>query len=414
MTIWYRSATIVPVNALNTSSNGGVVEMNVHAPTATSPHLVKDHDPAERYRARRIIEAQRLGITPDEDVREFTLGRDREMDTLSNWLESDSMNSGAFLIEGAYGVGKTHLLDFIAIKAQENGYASARVQMDPNETPFNEPRRVYAEVVQKLTYTYQGETRHLLRNFLTDAFSAGYDAEDHQYFRMVRRDRYRIPDIVWEWIEAQGQATKPQVEAKDKKHYRTLYKPSCAYNVYTYLLSSLSWIAYNWLGLKGLLVLFDESESFSLASTQTRALRAGQFVEALMRTAQDDPMMMKTGSRIGLSQSHRDTCEYTRDIPFSYARPARLKLAFAFTDLSDLRDRVRGTREVQSLSLQPIASNTHLREAYDKIRHLYCLAYDLNIKKTPDDFDRVLRRSTLTRTFIKGCVESLDEWSAYP
>ncbi len=404
--IWYNTRDLVLIDAVP-KTNETASQANNHKPMQT-PKLstLSSEQLEERYKARRIIEALRLGITPYDHVRDFTFGRDVEMNTLTQWLNDDKPSGGTMLIEGSYGVGKTHLLDHISVHAQDLGYATARVQMDPQETPFNEPRLVYANIVQDLTYYYKEETRHGLRSFLTDAFDAGYKASDHEYFRHVYNSLNSwYEDKVWEWIEAKG-PTRPNGFSQN---FSVMYSQILAYNLYTYLLSSLSWIAHEYLGLSGLLILFDEAESFSLANTQIRASRAKQFVEALIRTSQNDHIMLETGKKV-YNNYRLEVHSHTCNLPFAYANPAHLKLVFAFTDLSDIRYIVNRVGNVPNLFLNPI-DNKNYYIAYDKIRYLYGLAYDMNAEDADDSFIQTNKIRESTRTFIKACVETLDERS---
>ena len=97
--------------------------------SAITPHVppaVSD----ERFKSRRMIEAFRLGTVPYDCVREFTFGRDRETQSLMDWLDEPEENG--LLVVGEYGTGKTHLLHYAYGQALQKGFAVAYVEMDPN------------------------------------------------------------------------------------------------------------------------------------------------------------------------------------------------------------------------------------------------------------------------------------------
>ena len=66
--------------------------------------------PEERFEARKIIEALRLGIVSHGQVDEFTFGRDKAIGQIKEWL--NTQNRRSLIISGEYRVGKTHLLDY--------------------------------------------------------------------------------------------------------------------------------------------------------------------------------------------------------------------------------------------------------------------------------------------------------------
>ena len=74
----------------------------------------------DKKTAPKAIESLRKGIPPDGLVREFTVGREDEIEDLSSRLK-DNVGT-ALLLKANYGSGKTHLLRFIREEALENDY----------------------------------------------------------------------------------------------------------------------------------------------------------------------------------------------------------------------------------------------------------------------------------------------------
>jgi len=79
-------------------------------------------------KARRVVEALRMGIPPDGYVRHFTVGRETEIGSLQDRL--NKAKPGALLLRANYGSGKTHLLRYVHESALEAGYAVSFVELD--------------------------------------------------------------------------------------------------------------------------------------------------------------------------------------------------------------------------------------------------------------------------------------------
>ena len=87
--------------------------------------------PKERFEARKIIEALRLGIVSQGQVDKFTFGRDKAIGQIKEWLNTTDI--GSLIISGEYGIGKTHLLDYLYSSVLKSNWAVAKVELDPNE-----------------------------------------------------------------------------------------------------------------------------------------------------------------------------------------------------------------------------------------------------------------------------------------
>jgi len=78
--------------------------------------------------AQRVIESLRKGIPPYGYVRYFTVGREPEISQLTDRLRQGQPS--ALLLKANYGSGKTHLLRFIREVALAEGYAVSSVTLD--------------------------------------------------------------------------------------------------------------------------------------------------------------------------------------------------------------------------------------------------------------------------------------------
>jgi chromosomal replication initiation ATPase DnaA len=71
----------------------------------------------DSFQAQHIIESLRLGIPPEGYVRQFTVGRTKEIEDLIKRLQVH--NETAVLLMANYGSGKTHLLKYIREESLE-------------------------------------------------------------------------------------------------------------------------------------------------------------------------------------------------------------------------------------------------------------------------------------------------------
>ncbi|GAB4367742.1 MAG: hypothetical protein Kow00121_06300 [Elainellaceae cyanobacterium] len=98
---------------------------------------------------QQAIESLRLGIPPEGHVRYFTVGRLKEINTLTTTLQQPS--STALLLKANYGSGKSHLLKFIRETALKEGYAVSSVTLDAKSAVrFNRMDQIFGAVCRGL------------------------------------------------------------------------------------------------------------------------------------------------------------------------------------------------------------------------------------------------------------------------
>lgn len=356
----------------------------------------------ERLRARRIIEALRLGIVPYDCVEDFTFGREAETEAITTWLETADESS--IFVVGQYGAGKTHLLHYACGIALRKGYAVAWVEMDPNEAPFHKPKRVYNRLVTSFRYRSPSDGR--LRNFrafLREVLGR-HALRDHLYFRLLGQNPQK--ETVWLWIEGNEASLRPVDEGSNwiyaldvYSSFPPLYNYSTAANIYTYLLSGMGWAASEVLGLRGLLLIFDEAETISISQYQYQMQRGKNFIEALLSVADNEEDLLKHPERSTLDYCKKGLAQ---NIPFLYRKPSGLKLLFAFTDVQ-IQTRYR------IVQINPLSDDV-LRQIFENICLLYSEAYDYtDIDVMMESiYARLTDGGGRTRAFVKGSVEALD------
>ncbi len=354
--------------------------------------------------SRRIIEALRMGIVPDAEVARFTFGRDQEINALKAWIHDQ--NDGSRFIVGAYGTGKTHLLNYLRTTALQAGYAVALVEMDGLEAPFSRPKRVYSQVVQNLQVPIpEKQTWQRFRDFLRRVRRKGL-LSDHPYFRHIQPDT--VDEHIWHWIEGREDVHRPRVDKADYRDLPGLYNHGTAANIYCNLLSGLGWICRQ-IGLKGLLLIFDEAETLFTRATYTASQSSYNFLEALVAVADNT-----TGMTEDPETKRYKFAAHAKDVPFQYRNPSGLKLALAFTDISNLRYSST-LHDVEVLYLEPLGDEA-LVSVFEEILQLYQKAYRFSNQHLPleDLYEIVARKAETTRQKIKAFVEALDLMRFYP
>jgi hypothetical protein len=266
----------------------------------------------------RVLEAMRLGVVPSSSIDVYTVGRDVEVGQVQADLGKAKTGDGAvraFL--GDYGTGKTHLLQLAEERALEENFVTARVVLDPRETPPSHPKRVYRDLVNSLQFP---DRPHDDRAGLAPLFVKAVDDEETRETFDVRRGKgdrdERLADgmhlylspamsyfrelvaedarenitgvdedldqylddalsLLMDWIE--GHPTISNTDLNEKlSHvegaYPWLYslmdyRPWA--RIYGYMLSGISQLARS-VGYAGLAVFVDEAERFSLLSSENR------------------------------------------------------------------------------------------------------------------------------------------------
>lgn len=379
------------------------IEMGFMIPSSLGDPQSAGRLPQEQFKARRMVEAFRLGIVPHDCVEEFTFGRAEELKRITDWL-NDSDES-TLLVIGEYGSGKTHLLRFVYEEALRSGYACAFTTMDPDQAPFFKPKRVYASLMQSLRY-YDKEQHHiggfraLVQRCLTHS-----EFGQHAYWGQLK-DR-RPDDFLWNWISGREIATRPwnPVTGRVFKRLPGLYDYGTAANIYCNLLSSLGWGARNIAGSKGLVLFFDEAEAIDRYFYAYQPQQGRNFLSALIRTASDEKVL--------LNHPRSSSLQYCKvgagsPLPFLHKTPSSLRLVFSFTPGYTLA-RLPELASPPGIELDSL-SDTALGKALAELMATYQRAYGQDASEMR--LDQILPAISLqdgrTRQFIKTSVEVLD------
>jgi hypothetical protein len=102
-------------------------------------------------RRREIVAALRHGTVPSRGLEHYAVGLERFDKTLERELADVALGVGGFkAVRGDYGTGKTFFARWLRHKAQQQGFATAEVQISETETPLHHMEKVYRRAVESL------------------------------------------------------------------------------------------------------------------------------------------------------------------------------------------------------------------------------------------------------------------------
>lgn len=391
-------------------------------PQRYTDHRAPSPERDARLRARGTIEALRQGGVPREMVELLTTGRDGELNAIQEWLES---GDGCLRIDGDYGVGKSHLLELAALHALHAGWAVARVEIDPNETPFHKPKRLYQSITRSLKY-YSGDQLHNFSDLMT--FVAESPESDdtrtlrgHPYFGTFIRYWGVDSDNedLWDWIGGESTAYR--------SYLPRMLGYQLAANIYCNLLSGLGWIAKDILGLRGLFVLIDEAESIDRSfysnyqhtmglNTLKGLIFTANGNRSLIREATEEQAISRQAGRgqIGRYSGLRYPGDRQHQFSYIWREDTSIKIVLAFVpeffeSLGYDNDAYLAVREMPSLNIESLSRIDHAR-LLRQITDIYREAY--HFEPQGDVFELLPKGKT--RIFVKAAVEALDLMRFHP
>lgn len=276
---------------------------------------------------RYNLEAFRYGLVPIKSIKEWTFGRETEITQIEDWLADEG--SATLVIEGAYGSGKTHLLNYLMHHGALSNYAISYVTLNPLEAPPSFPKRVYRNIVKNFKYSSNGKA-HDFKDFIYQVADSSLIKEHAILGPVAQRLTSKKDDKIWDYILAKD-VNKNWIDMA----LPPLPDHTTAANVYCYILSGISALAQEVLGAKGFLILFDEMELASTYTYQYEWLRGLNFLDGLSKTAFDEEGLshedlfrqnnVTRGTTTGLIYSGFNQA------PYSFREPSYLKLVVAIT-----------------------------------------------------------------------------------
>ncbi len=395
-------ASGMPVSAAPPQLRGGLL------PPLRSLAAMKLAKVEATFADRCVIEAFRLGTVPDRYVTPWTFGRDDELSHLFHWL--DDQADGSMLLEGAYGSGKSHLLQALAARALEDGWVVSTSHLDAGEESAAFPKRLYRQIARGLVAPGLGGFEQLV---LAAVDAAGHNpVADHPILGPLADRILAGTDATSDWNAALGEGDSTAV---------TGYLPdfTTSANVYCNLISGLGWLSAKVLGFKGLLVLVDEVETASACLYRFHFQRAQSFFRGLTLTANDDPDLLDDAPKKGATayEGSKTGLVYAghRRMPYLYRTPSALKVVLASTP-GPMRGQYAQWRGEQTVLEIEAVRTRALQKLAEKLAAVYVSHFGVEVTfaELAMVATRLVERFGTTRTFIKALVEILDYRRFHP
>ena len=268
--------------------------------------------------ARHVIEVLgSSGTPPSRGVHLFNTGNALLLEALDDYyLKTYLAEGGASfkLVVGDYGSGKTHFLYCLRNLAWERGFAVAKVELSPTETPYNDQKAVYAAVARLLIWhTVDGiSDEHGLPRFLqgcleqicdraispelrdnplyiglkeTLEFSSveapAFKAAVIAYFEALIQEQDDLGEALERWLLAE--ATTPE----DSRLLRSVgvtgkISRSNAFRMLRSLVQVVRLLSFN-----GLILLFDEVDRMSSVGAKAERVATDNLREVIDRCRED-------------------------------------------------------------------------------------------------------------------------------
>jgi len=395
-----------------------LVGMDIAGPTSRPEFEV---DPAF-LSSRKMIEAFRLGVVPYDEIEEFTFSRENELKQVMKALKDIDRDGGSIrVIQGEYGSGKSHFLEYVKHIALNEGWVVASTEFDQTEIKPQIPKTVYKSLLVSLHAKkggYKNIGKLLLEASNNPEIYEYFNHNNHPFisrlFEILRFSKTYNREILWQWFL--GYTINIPVVRKYCEENRL---PSFLANYSTApivcnILGSIAFIS-RLMGYKGLVLFFDESESISYLSSN------------YLKKAENFILGLKLAS-LGQKKSgieNDELCHPKRGVDLNYVfhEPSYLAIIFAMTprplEQSTVIDEMVEDEWVVPL---PKFSRKDFIQMAKRLIEIYYTAY--NVKKPITDkqmiamidyiFEKKESRFPTIRLMIKSIIEVLDIMRFYP
>jgi hypothetical protein len=383
----------------------------------------------EQIRNRRAIEALRAGV-PNRDAVLALGGTQPEIESkFREQLQAikqsiiDNSQPRGILVKGGFGVGKSHLLEFLSQIALKENFVCSKVVIS-KETPFYDPVKFFrsaaeaavvpdrigdalTEITTKMNtkgqayanfYQWVNRSQDLNQLFAATLFifeNMPYDAEIiNRIIRFWSGDKINISEIK-KWLKQ--------------------CKEGVTYSICKITLKELALQRFKFAtrlmiasGYEGWILFIDELELIGRYSQKQRGRSYVQLARWMGR--------LEGWESIGVSSVCSITDDFTREVLEGRNDlervPAKLMAGAAEDDLLLATQAERGMRVIEREAIPLLfLDNSLLQTVYTKIKPIYAGAYDWS----PPDVSGVEKTSTTTmRHYVKGWITEWDLKRKYP
>lgn len=353
--------------------------------------------PSER--ARKAIEALRLGVVPESEIEEFTFHRQKEIEQIEQCFEQvEKEGSSSAIIIGEYGTGKSHFLDFISSKALKKGFVVAKAEMDIYEIRPHRPKRLYAALMENIKWEPNGSINRL-RDFIKFAIndqSAIRVMDEHRFFKpiletFINKESSDL-DLICDFLEGKD-GLRVDIIRKNYSNYKlqALYDSAYAADLYCYILTGLSNLT-RALGFKGLIILIDEAESINYIDYNEKEkadnLIKGLLLACIKKHYRDKELFHSTMRRL--------------TFPYCFSFPSYLFVILAMTPRFEDYDEPDWYSKVKKIELSTI-DESDMQDIFESLVQIYKIAYpNFQIEKMDD------LKSTLFEIWMDFTTERIE------
>ena len=400
--------------------------------------FVREKLELDQHTAREIIESLRMGIVPHTHVEHLTFGRDEELGRINSWLDKNS-SDGTLAILGEYGIGKSHLVEYVYSKAIHNDWAVSLIELDPSEIALNHPKKIYESIVKNFRFREKdGDFRHFLDELARHPHST-FIKRHHYLWRVISHlQSYNMANAaahggnlrlmyeenllssLMEWIEG------------EETNYKgpNMFPYQNASNIYSYILSGIGWAAKEILGMNGFLIVFDEAEKIERQWYGTYGYRAlWNNLDGMVMMANNDKRLAKESEELLIRRRTWREGDLTREgfrgdlsglhycrplakiyggefVPFMWKSPSNVKMLFSFTPEPSVTEK-EPIQSMERIELDEIGD-----EAKEELNRVICEIYRMAYNSV--DIGHINLSHAHIRSYIKGIVEANDLKRFYP
>ena len=369
------------------------------------------------FEARKVIEALRSGVSSRAVGQYFSSARRDLLSGVSAQLSHvcESRVSEGMLITGAYGEGKTHLLNTVFNMAHENNMAVSFVSLS-KETPFDKPYFVYQKLLsntylpKRLQPGFFDMLNHITPNSPLASEMLAYTAkhlEVDKLFYLLRA--FFSTDDMDEKFLLQGDLEGNLVSnVKLRQIYRRIFSEKAVSNTNfsktKHMSSYFSMISRLFLamGYAGWVILFDEGELIGRLGKKARLIAYKHMADFLFPKE----------SLTSVYTLFAFTTSYIEDV--IEGKHEFENLAKAELDPHEKEPAERTLRALMAAKqLQPLRVD-EIKAVMESLLDFYKRAYDWNPDISMDEImKRTDHRGYLLRTRIRAAVEFLDQLYQY-
>ncbi len=363
---------------------------------------------------RSIVESLRLGIVPHSYVSEFTVGRKREFEKIKEYLKEDKV----IILEGEYGAGKTHFLEYLSYQLVREGWGVAYINIDSQEVRLNDPRSVYSGIIK--TFRFR-EEKGGFKDFFEETAKHYGKLKGHLYLHSILSQFEENKDIeeFWEYVSARV--------PKYNNALPPFPSEATSSSIYIYIINGIAWALKNVLSKKGLVLLFDEAESLDESFySYYRKMRDKDFIKGLEMVIENNNALLRErilqdpingsgryGEKTKLKYYGRDIKIYEDghfsryELHYAWKIPSYVKAVFAFTPESRAATEIFEKQNV--IRLKQLEEND-MYKIFHKLKNFYENAYSYEIEKT--DIEKFLTEFGQSlyhpRKLMKRIIETFD------